>query len=88
MKTKVLLMNAGNVPLGKADLEHGKYYAGTCRNASVARWNEEEEVFYHWRTKFGTKFIETIKCPEDEGFFDVFYAFKVIPNPDDPIPFD
>lgn len=55
----------------KKDLIHGAYYKGTCRNATVARWNAEKEVFVHWRNKFGW-FLETICHPEDEDYFDVF----------------
>jgi hypothetical protein len=58
----------------KQDLKHGHYYKGTCRNAAIARWNGEEELFYHFRVKFGTTFIETINCPEDDDKYDVFTA--------------
>ena len=58
----------------KAELKHGAYYTGQCRNAVIARWNADEQVFYHWRTKFGTKFLETIPAPEDETRYDVFVA--------------
>lgn len=56
----------------KEDLKHGHYYAGYCRNATVARWNGK--VFVYWRTKFGSKFLEEINCPEDEIVYDVFIA--------------
>lgn len=58
--------------VAKADLEHGAYYAGRCRNASVARWDANRGLFLHWRTKFGERFLEEIKCPEDDIIFDVF----------------
>jgi hypothetical protein len=58
--------------IAKKDLEHGRYYFGRCRNAEVARWNATDQKFYHWRTKFGHRFIETIKHPEDEKIYDVF----------------
>ena len=58
----------------KENLKHGVYYAGTCRNANVARWNETKQLFFHWRTKFNNKFVEEIHCPEDDDFFDVFVA--------------
>lgn len=58
--------------IAKKDLQHGKYYRGRCRNAAEARWNAEKQVFVHWRTKWGDKFLETIKHPEDELHFDVF----------------
>lgn len=53
-------------------LEHGEYYEGRCRNATIARWNALEEKFFHWRTKFGTTFLEEICAPEDEQRYDVF----------------
>lgn len=58
----------------KEDLKHGHYYLGHCRNASVARWDEKRQCFVHWRIKFGSKFLEEIKCPEDEKVYDVFIA--------------
>lgn len=62
----------------KENLEHGAYYEGKCRNANVARWNAERQLFYHWRNKFGNEFVETIECPEDEKHFDVFVAEKKV----------
>ena len=70
----------------KAELKHGSYYKGRCRNASVARWNGEEQKFYHWRTKWGDKFIETIYAPEDDSIFDVFIAKEEV-EPEEEIPF-
>ncbi len=60
----------------KEDLKHGHYYRGRCRNASVARWNAERQCFVHWRTKFGSTFLEEIKCPEDEQYYDVFVTYE------------
>jgi hypothetical protein len=61
--------------IAKKDLVVGEYYLGDCRNAQIARW--DGNMFYHWRTKFGTKFIEAIKHPEDEQYYDVFYPFEL-----------
>ena len=44
----------------KKELIHGAYYNGDCRNSCIARWNANDQLFYYWREKFGTKFIETI----------------------------
>jgi len=71
----------------KCELIHGAYYTGRCRNATVARWNANEQVFYHWRTKFTMKFIEEINCPEDETQYDVFVAESVCDEPEEVIPF-
>ena len=62
----------------KKELEHGAYYKGRCRNATVARWNGGKNLFYHWRTKFGHNFIETIKHPEDEQHWDVFIPEEIV----------
>ena len=64
--------------VAKADLEHGAYYAGRCRNASEARWDANLQRFVHWRTKFGHKFLEEICHPEDDKHFDVFVVEKKI----------
>jgi hypothetical protein len=66
--------------LKKSELEHGSYYKGECRNATIARWNSEKQMFYHWRTKFNYTFIETIKHYEDEEHYDVFIALEKIEN--------
>jgi hypothetical protein len=58
--------------IAKADLEHGAYYRGRCRNATLARWDGNRQQFRHWRTKFGDTYLEYIKHPDDETHFDVF----------------
>src|ERR1700730_14183694 len=42
----------GRPILPRDQLNHERYYKGRCRNATVARWNAEEQRFYHWREKF------------------------------------
>ena len=61
-----------HLKLPKATLQHGHYYAGFCRNARIARWDAERQLFTHWRTKFAYKFTETIEFWEDDGQFDQF----------------
>jgi len=73
--------------LAKENLEHGKYYKGICRNAEEARWNADEQKFYHWRFKFGHRFVETIKHPEDEKHYDVFYPHELLLTPTKEVPF-
>jgi len=73
--------------LPKTVLKHGVYYAGRCRNAEVARWNADTQQFYHWRTKFGLRFVETIRHREDDDHFDVFDAEAELANPTEEIPF-
>ena len=68
-----------NPVIRKEDLVHGTYYEGRCRNATQARWNAARQVFVHWRFKFGSMFLEEIRCPEDDQHFDVFIAMRAIP---------
>jgi hypothetical protein len=73
--------------IAKADLVHGAYYAGRCRNANIARWNAERERFVHWRTKFKFEYTEEICHPDDEEYFDVFVV-EALCEPVKEIPFD
>lgn len=72
----------------KSELIHGEYYNGRCRNATVARWNAEEQVFVHWRTKFSLRYTETIKHPEDEQVYDVFVVDSLCDSPPEVIPLE
>jgi len=71
----------------KKDLIHGAYYKGRCRNANEARWNGERQLFIHWRTKYGSTFLEDICHPEDEKRFDVFVVEELLEKPTKEIPF-
>jgi hypothetical protein len=64
--------------LRKEQLEHGQYYRGRCRNAQVARWHAGAQCFIHWRVKFGSRFLERIKHPVDENYFDVFLPLEAV----------
>lgn len=74
--------------IAKADLKHGSYYRGHCRNAMVARWNAEDGYFWHWRTKFTSKFLECIHHPDDELVYDVFYPHEELSDPEEEIPME
>ncbi len=63
---------AGIIP--KAQLKHGAYYFGQCRNAHVARWDADRARFTYIRHKFGDTFPEDICVPEDDNGFDLFIA--------------
>ena len=80
----------GRPILPKDQLRHGAVYKGRCRNACLARWNDEQHCFYHWREKFEHIYIETIKYPTDEvePWWDVFDVVEELPNPKIEIPFD
>ena len=73
----------GHRHIRKEYLRKGDYYYGSCRNASIARWDGER--FWYWRHKFGSVFLESIHVPEDDDGFDLFYAQTVISEPK-PIP--
>lgn len=59
----------GLIPL--QELETGKYYFGTCRNARVAKW--DGKVFTYIRSKFGERFPENINHPENDDGYDLFF---------------
>jgi len=59
----------------KEDLLDGEYYYGDCRNAQCAKWSAKDQEFTYMRTKFGSRFPETIKHPVDFEGFDVFVPF-------------
>ena len=71
----------------KKDLVDGAYYAGHCRNANVARWNEGEEMFYHWQREMGFDFVERIRHIDDEPKWDAFTPIQKIDDPPKNIPF-
>lgn len=77
----------GRAILPKAELVDGAYYVGRCRNATVARWSAEFDCFFHWREKFDQIFVEDIKHPVDEDYFDVFRAVRILAEPKFEIPF-
>ena len=58
--------------IAKKDLQNRAWYLGKCRNAKVAQWIEEKQEFIYIREKFGQRFLEYIKHPNDEHYYDVF----------------
>ena len=76
--------------LPRDQLMHGKYYKGRCRHTTVARWNAEEECFYHWREKMGFVYVAEINYPTDsfEPWWDVFDVVEELSDPRFEIPFD
>lgn len=63
----------GFIPLPK--LEHGKFYQGNCRNASWAYFDAGTQEFYYIRSKFGSRFVESIRPIEKDDGFDLFIPF-------------
>lgn len=78
----------GRALLSKDRLVDGTYYVGRCRNATIARWSATHNTFFHWRIKFTQMFIEEIKHPTDENYFDVFRAVRTLETPKFAIPID
>lgn len=58
--------------IAKKDLENLAYYAGTSRNAEVAVWHADRQVFVHIRFKFGRVFLDNTNHPEDDNNYDTF----------------
>lgn len=90
IKTRTHDEFTGRRILPKEQLRHGAFYKGRCRNSTIARWNSEEQYFYHWREQFGRIFIETIKYPTDaeEPWWDVFDVVEELQQCKVEIPFD
>ena len=63
------LIAAGAIP--KADLIDGQCYVGDYRNARIGKWNAKENVFEHWRYKFGFR-LDTCNHFEDDNGFALF----------------
>jgi hypothetical protein len=60
------LIAAGAIP--KADLVDGQCYLGEYRNANYGKWNAKENVFEHWRYKFGFRLDTCNHFEDDDGF--------------------
>ena len=63
----------GAIP--KTQLEVGKTYIGSCRNASEATWKGDH--FTYKRYKFGNTFEEDINHFEDDDGYDLFVPIKL-----------
>jgi hypothetical protein len=74
--------------IARADLQHGAYYEGRCRNATVARWDGTREKFRHWRTKFSSTYLEYICHPDDNNWADVFVPAALLPDDEFDIPLE
>ena len=65
-----------------SDLKDGVFYAGNCRNAHIAMWHGPTQRFIHQRSKWGSDFLESINCPENDDGYDIFTP-SGIAEPDD-----
>jgi hypothetical protein len=64
--------------LNKDHLIDQHYYLGSCRNAMVARWNEQNGYFTYIRIKFTRVYPENIFHPEDDNGNDLFIPFQEV----------
>lgn len=69
-----------------AELEHGCYYRGHCRDALLARWDAPTQNFSYLRDKLGQRFVERIRHPEHEKRFDAFFPKAKVEPPAEAIP--
>lgn len=80
----------GNPMVLLEELEHGAYYLGSCRNASVARWNAETKQFVYMREKFGEVYPEEIgywiEAQPGEHRFDEYKPYCKTDSPPFEIP--
>ena len=75
--------------LPKSELVDEVYYKGDCRNASMAIWDAEHNLFWYMRCKWGTWYPEDICHPEDDNGFDLYYPYEVgEPTEEQKIEFD
>lgn len=72
--------------LSKSELAHGAYYRGHCRNARLARWNAERNVFVYRRSAAGHTFLEEIPHFEDFRGTDTFVPEVLAEPPAKEIP--
>ncbi|QOC57970.1 hypothetical protein phiK7B1_115 [Pseudomonas phage phiK7B1] len=70
----------------KSELKHGLYYAGECRNAGIARWDANKQVFIYWRYSMaGDSYTEEINHFEDDDGCDLFLP-EAVTEPERDIP--
>ncbi|UIS24677.1 hypothetical protein S21ZY_115 [Pseudomonas phage ZY21] len=70
----------------KSELKHGVYYAGECRNAGIARWDANKQVFVYWRGSMaGDWYTEEINHFEDDDGCDLFLP-ETVTEPERDIP--
>lgn len=79
-------INPVKVPL--RELEHGAYYHGHCRNATVARWDANKQQFVYWREKFRYCYTEAIGYWVEGHHFDEFQPYGKVENPPFEIPLE
>jgi len=58
------------------DLVDGEFYYGSCRNATVARWDAAKHKFTYVRYKFGDQYLEDINCLEEDDGYDLFVPVR------------
>lgn len=65
------------------DLQDGKYYLGTCRNATYCKWDATNKLMWHQRWKFGW-IVDNVNYIDNDDGFDLFMAIEEIDEADVP----
>jgi hypothetical protein len=68
------LIQLGAIPL--IDLVDGQWYYGDYRNANLAKWDSQEQVFHHLRYKFGYRW-DTCNHFENDDRFALFTPLRL-----------
>lgn len=69
------LIEAGAIP--KVDLIDGQCYIGNHRNATIAKWDAENNVFVYWRHKFNSIFEDQCNHFEDDNKYALFVPIRL-----------
>jgi len=64
--------------ISKSELIDGSFYWGLCRNAPMARWDSQKQVFWYIRDKWHDTYAECINTIEDDNGYDLFLPFKKV----------
>lgn len=80
--TEEQVAKAHSLGMFKQDvLEHRRIYAGHCRNASTAMWDDERKTFVILRRKFASVFAEDTPYPQVGYCYDVFVPTYLYERP-------
>lgn len=63
--------------IAKDKLVDGAIYFGTCRNATLAVWDDIFNKFSHITKKLGGTILEELPHPEDDDGYDCFIPERV-----------
>ena len=61
----------------KKELINKAFYIGVCRNACIAKWDADKNVFWYLRTKFKNTFFESINHVANDDGYDLFIPMEL-----------